>query len=70
MTKIDALAQWLRERDQIAILTHVHPDGDALGSTSAIRPTERTKSIFSQLLATLHIVAISLRSIGRALFVL
>lgn len=36
MTKIDELAQWLRERDQIAILTHVHPDGDALGSTSAI----------------------------------
>jgi len=36
MRKIDELAQWLRERDHIVILTHVHPDGDALGSTSAI----------------------------------
>ena len=29
-------ANWLRERDHIAILTHLHPDGDALGSSIAL----------------------------------
>lgn len=34
--KIKAVAQWLREQDDIAILTHISPDGDALGSTLAL----------------------------------
>lgn len=34
--KIKAVAQWLREQDDIAIVTHVSPDGDAFGSTLAL----------------------------------
>ena len=30
------IAGWLRARDDIAILTHMHPDGDALGSSLAL----------------------------------
>ena len=36
MTKrvtIEALADWLRDRDDVALLGHVSPDGDAVGST-------------------------------------
>ena len=35
MTELQA-AQWLRERDNFLLLTHVRPDGDTLGSTSAL----------------------------------
>src|SRR5690348_11327679 len=31
-----ALAAWVRSRRRIVILTHVKPDGDALGSTLAV----------------------------------
>lgn len=31
------LAAWLKARDDIAILTHLHPDGDALGSSLALQ---------------------------------
>lgn len=34
--KIDELARWLSERDDILLLGHVNPDGDALGSSLAI----------------------------------
>ena len=30
------VANWLREQEDIAILTHLHPDGDALGSSLAL----------------------------------
>jgi len=30
------MARWLAARDRIAILTHLHPDGDALGSSLAL----------------------------------
>ena len=30
------VAGWLKERDRFAILTHLHPDGDALGSSIAL----------------------------------
>ena len=33
---IEQLADWLRERDDIALLGHVSPDGDATGSTLAL----------------------------------
>ena len=33
---LDALAQWLLERDDIALLGHVSPDGDATGSNLAV----------------------------------
>lgn len=33
---IDALAEWLKPRDDIALLGHVSPDGDATGSTLAL----------------------------------
>lgn len=34
---IDALAEWLKARDDILLLGHVSPDGDAVGSCLAIR---------------------------------
>lgn len=34
--KTDALAEWLRTHDDIAIVTHIMPDGDALGSSLAL----------------------------------
>ena len=34
--KIKALADWLKNHDDIAIVTHVNPDGDALGSSLAL----------------------------------
>ncbi len=34
--KIKALAEWLRTQDDIAIVTHIMPDGDALGSSLAL----------------------------------
>ena len=34
MTELQA-AQWLRERDNFLLLTHVRPDGDTLGSASS-----------------------------------
>jgi phosphoesterase RecJ-like protein len=33
---LPALAAWLRSRKRIVVLTHVKPDGDALGSTLAV----------------------------------
>ncbi len=30
------IARWLRDHDRFAILTHLHPDGDALGSSIAL----------------------------------
>lgn len=39
MTKrvtIEALAEWLRDKDDIALFGHVNPDGDAVGSTLAL----------------------------------
>ena len=35
MTELEC-AQWLRERDNFLILTHVRPDGDTLGSAGAL----------------------------------
>lgn len=35
-TNTNDLAQWLSEGDSIAVLTHARPDGDAIGSTTAI----------------------------------
>lgn len=35
-TKTEMIAQWLTEHDDIAIVTHVMPDGDALGSALAL----------------------------------
>ncbi len=35
-TNIADLAQWLSEGTSIAVLTHARPDGDAIGSTTAI----------------------------------
>ena len=40
MTKrvtIEALAQWLLEQDDIVVLGHVSPDGDAAGSRVLVR---------------------------------
>ena len=40
MTKrvtIEALAEWLRDRDVIALMGHVSPDGDAVGSCLALK---------------------------------
>lgn len=34
--KTKAIAQWLKENDDIAIITHIMPDGDALGSSLAL----------------------------------
>lgn len=36
LTKTEALADWLRTHDDIAIVTHIMPDGDALGSALAV----------------------------------
>lgn len=33
---IEALAEWLRDRDDIAVLGHVSPDGDAAGTALAV----------------------------------
>lgn len=33
---LQAAAQWIRERDEFLLTTHAHPDGDALGSESAL----------------------------------
>ncbi len=33
---IEAVAEWLKNHDDIAIVTHVQPDGDALGSSLAL----------------------------------
>ena len=30
------IANWLKEHDRVAILTHLHPDGDALGASIAL----------------------------------
>lgn len=35
MTELQA-AQWLRERDNFLLLTHIRPDGDTLGSAAAL----------------------------------
>lgn len=35
-TSIKAICEWLRAHDDIAIVTHVFPDGDALGSSLAL----------------------------------
>ena len=35
-TDVMAVAGWLRAHDNIAIITHLHPDGDALGSSLAM----------------------------------
>ena len=37
MARIAELAQWLRERDHIAVIPHVNPDGDALGSALSLK---------------------------------
>ncbi len=34
--KTKAIAQWLKSHDEIAIVTHIMPDGDALGSSLAL----------------------------------
>ena len=34
--KIKAIAEWLKACDDIAIVTHIMPDGDALGSSLAL----------------------------------
>ena len=34
--KTKAIAQWLKDNDAIAIVTHIMPDGDALGSSLAL----------------------------------
>lgn len=36
LTKTEAIAEWLRANDDIAIVTHIMPDGDALGSALAL----------------------------------
>lgn len=36
LASIKAIAEWLRAHDDIAIVTHVFPDGDALGSSLAL----------------------------------
>ena len=33
---IEALAEWLRDKDDIALLGHISPDGDAAGSNLAM----------------------------------
>ena len=35
MTELQA-AQWLLQRDNFLLLTHVRPDGDTLGSAAAL----------------------------------
>ncbi|MFT5422677.1 MAG: phosphoesterase RecJ-like protein [Phycisphaerales bacterium] len=35
-TTLEAIADWLRDQRAVVLLTHVKPDGDALGSTLAI----------------------------------
>lgn len=35
-TTLEALAAWLKSRTRIVVLTHVKPDGDAIGSTMAV----------------------------------
>lgn len=37
-----AVAKWLQERDNFLLLTHVRPDGDTLGSASALAEALRT----------------------------
>lgn len=32
----EAIAEWLRSHDDVAVITHAHPDGDALGSSLAL----------------------------------
>ena len=34
--KTDAIAKWLKDHDEIAVVTHIMPDGDALGSSLAL----------------------------------
>ena len=34
---IEALADWLRKRDDIVLLGHIAPDGDAAGSRVLVR---------------------------------
>ncbi|MBR0463975.1 MAG: DHH family phosphoesterase [Clostridia bacterium] len=36
MTTAADVAEWLRAHDSLAILTHMHPDGDALGASLAL----------------------------------
>ena len=36
MSSANAVAEWLRAHDDIAIVTHIMPDGDALGSSLAL----------------------------------
>ena len=36
LASIKAIAEWLRAHDDIAIVTHIFPDGDALGSSLAL----------------------------------
>jgi phosphoesterase RecJ-like protein len=38
-TTLESMASWLRTRRRIIVLTHVKPDGDAMGSTLAIART-------------------------------
>ncbi len=36
MATISDLAAWLRRADDVAVVTHIHPDGDALGASGAV----------------------------------
>lgn len=40
-TTLPELAEWLRDRSRVVILTHVKPDGDALGASLALARTLR-----------------------------
>lgn len=40
--KTEAIAQWLKANDDIAIITHIMPDGDALGSSLALMHALKT----------------------------
>ena len=37
MVTISEIAKWLMDNDDIAIMSHVRPDGDSLGSTLALK---------------------------------
>lgn len=37
MTTISDIARWIEENDRFALMAHVRPDGDSLGSTLALR---------------------------------
>ncbi len=37
MDSLEVLARWLTEADDVAVITHVHPDADALGTAMAIK---------------------------------